>query len=622
MPRRRSVLAFSVVLAVTIGVSAAPPRAGSNSSLMSGATAMPVPARQPAAPEPETSLGDIDEFIEQTMKGWKVPGLAIAVVQHNKVILFKGYGYRDAEQKLPVSPKTLFAIGSITKSFTVTAMGMLVDEGKLDWDTPVRNYLPGFMLLDPLASERITPRDLVTHRSGLPRHDLLWYSSNFSRADMVERLRYLEPSKDFRSAYQYNNLMVMTAGYLVGQIARSTWEEFVRQRIFAPLGMHNTNFSVNDSQKSPDFALPYQNANDVVKRIPFHNIDQIAPAGSINSNIEDMTRYLLFQLDKGKHDGAQLLSENNANQMQTPQMVEPSSERWKEIGLPTYGLALGVSAYRGHKLVSHGGAIDGFTAYLSFLPQDSMGVITLANLSADKDPVPVILSYNVYDRLLGLDQVPWSRRFKEDEQKEKQSEEEAKKKGFTQRKPNTHPSHDVKEYAGQYENPAYGIVKIEPDKENLKLSLNLLSSPLRHFHYDVFEVPENPLDPLEKMKVTFVTDAKGEVAGLSMPLEPHVKEILFTRTPEKAMTEKTFLEALVGQYDLAGIVASVSLEGESTLVLMVPGQPKYQLVPTRGTTFDVKGLSGFSVEFRKDASGKVTEAVFYQPNGTFVARRK
>lgn len=603
----RKLLSLSALLAVRLAI------------LLAALTTSPAVAQAPAQ---KPTLDGFDAFVIQVMKDWKVPGLAVAAVQEGKVILIKGYGVRHMKKGSPVTPKTLFAIGSITKSFTVTAMGILVDEGKLDWDRPVREFLPGFKLYDPVASEHMTPRDLVTHRSGLPRHDLLWYTSDFPRKDMVGRLRFLEPSKDFRAAFQYNNLMFMTAGYLVGQVGGATWEDFVRARILDPLGMRSTNYSVADLQASDDFAMPYQNAKGEVKEIPFHNIDQIAPAGSINSNVEEMAQYLLFHLSKGKHGEVRILSENNASQMQSPQMVTPSSERYKEIGPSAYGLGFGVSTYRGHKIVSHGGAIDGFTAQLAFLPQDGIGVIALANLNSNKNPVPVIVAYNVFDRLLGLDQVPWSQRFKEDEQKSEQSEEEAKKKGFTQRKPGTHPSHDLKDYVGEYQNPGYGIVKIQQDKEDLKLSLNLLSSPLRHFHYDVFEIPENPLDPLEKTKVIFYTDVKGDIFSLSMPLEPHVKEIVFARMPLRAMLEKSFLEPLTGEYVLGATTVTVSLEGEKTLVLIVPGQPKYELTPTRGTTFDVKGLSGFSIEFQKDTAGKVTEAVFYQPDGTYVAKKK
>jgi len=568
------------------------------------------------------ALDGLDAFIESVMKDWKIPGLSLAVIQNGQVIWLKGYGYRDLEKKTPVTPHTLFAIGSISKSFTVTAMGMLVDEGKLDWDKPVREFLPEFKLYDPIASERITPRDLVTHRTGIPRHDMVWYSSDFSRAELVRRLRYLEPSKDIRTTYQYNNLMFMTAGYMVGRLSGASWEEFVRQRIFTPLGMSDSNFSVNDSEKAPDFAMPYQNTKGEVKSISIHNIDSIGPAGAINSSADDMSRYVIFQLGKGSYGGKQLLSANNAAEMQSPQMVEQSSDRYREILLPTYGLGLGVTTYRGHKLVSHGGAIDGFTAELALLPMDNLGVAVLTNLNSDKNPVSVIVAYNVLDRLLGLEPVGWNARFLEDERKSKASEEEAKKKGFTLQKPRTHPSHDLGDYLGEYENPGYGVIGIEREGDNLKLSLNLLSSPLRHFHYDVFETPENPVNPMEQTKVQFFMDVKGEIASLSMPLEPHVKDIVFTRRPPKAMAERSFLESFVGQYEVGGATAMISIQGENSLVIVIPGQPKYTLVPVRGTTFDLKELAGHSIEFKLDATGRVTEAVFYQPGATFVAKRK
>jgi hypothetical protein len=384
--------------------------------------------------------------------------------------------------------------------------------------------------------------------------------------------------------------------------------------------MQDTNFSVLDSEKSSDFAHPFGKAKDEVKEIPFYFQVAIGPAGEINTNVEDLGQYLLFHMNRGKYGDKQLLSETNAVQMQTPQMVIGGTPRYKELGESSYGMALGISTYRGHKLVSHGGAIDGFTASFGFLPQDRIGAVVLSNL--DGNPLPTIVSCNVYDRLLGLDQVPWSERFLEDRKKGEQAEEEAKKKGYTPRVSGTHPSHDLKDYVGDYENPGYGTVSIVLDSGGFKASLNRLHFPLRHFHYDVFEVPENPLDPLQKRKVMFFTDVKGDIATLAIPLQPDVKDIVFTRIAPKAMTERTFLESLVGQYVLGAVTATVSLEGEKTLTLLVPGQPKYELIPRRITTFDIKGLSGYSLEFKKDAEGMVTEAVFYQPNGTFLAKRK
>lgn len=569
----------------------------------------------------QSKLEGLDEFIAETMKTWKVPGLAIAVVQDGEVILAKGYGYRDVEKQLPVTPQTLFAIGSITKSFTVTAVGMLVDEGKLDWDQPVRTYLENFELHDPVATERMTPRDLVTHRSGLPRHDLLWYGSDWSRRQLYERLRYLEPSKDLRSSYQYQNLMYMTAGYLVGQLSGKRWERFVRERILLALGMENSNFSVHDSQKSTEFSLPYSKEKEEVKLVPFRVIDEIGPAGSINSNVEEMIRYVQFHLDRGKLGEKRLLTESNAQQMQTPQMVMPGAIEYDEVGHWSYGMGWAIGTYRGHKVVQHGGGIDGFISRLSFMPRKKVGMIILTNLSGG-NPVPTNVSRYVYDRLLGLEPVDWNARLKEREKKQRESEEEAKKKGYTARKQGTQPSHELADYVGGYEHPGYGVARITQTETGLTLTYSSFVSPLHHFHYDVFEVVEDPDNPLEKMKVLFSSNLQGEIDTLRVPLEPNVKEIAFTRLPDRQMRERSFLEPLVGEYELGPTTISVTLQGDDTLVLTLPGQPPHALLPARGLRFDLKGLTGSSVEFKKDAAGTVTELVSFQPNGTFVAKRK
>jgi CubicO group peptidase (beta-lactamase class C family) len=583
-------------------------------------------SKKPAAaatPAPQPSLGDFDDFVAAQMKQWKVPGVAIAVVQEGKIILLKGYGLRDVKDNLPVTPKTLFAIGSITKSFTVSVLGMLVDEGKLDWDKPVRDQMPDFRMEDEMATDRMTPKDLVTHRSGLPRHDLLWYNSTLARDELVGRLRYLQPNKDLRYLFQYNNLMFLTAGVLEQHVTGMRWEDLVRQRIFGPLGMTGSNFSVTDSQKTPDFAKPYQNAKDTVVEIPFRGIDEIAPAGAINSNAEDMVRYLLFHMNHGQADGKPLLSRANSDMMRTPQMVIPGVLQFPESGFTSYGMGFFITTYRGHIAVSHGGAIDGFTALLAFLPRDNIGVVILTNLSADKNPLPNILYLNVADRLLGLSQIPWSERIAEQLKKGEEAEKEAKQKGYTAPRPGTHPSHDLAEYVGDYENPGYGVLRIDPGKQpgELQITYNRITAPLGHFHYDVFQAPEDPLDPFEEMKVRFITGVDGNIESISVPFEPAVKEIVFTRRAGKEMRQKSFLEPFTGVYQIGRQAITVALRGEDTLTLTVPGQPVYELVPREGTTFDLKGISGFSAEFRKDESGAWNELVLHQPNGTFVAKR-
>lgn len=592
------------------------------------AASAPAPAAT-STPAAKPSLDGLDEFVTQAMKDWKVPGLAIAVVQGDQVILLKGYGYRDLEKQLPVTPNTLFAIGSITKSFSVTTLGMEMDEGKVDWDKPVRDYLPTFKLYEPVLTEQVMIRDLITHRTGLPRHDLVWYSSDFSREDLLRRLQYLEPSKPLRTTFQYNNLMFMTAGYIAGQLNGTSWEDAVTQRIFKPLEMSGTNFSEAETQRSADFAEPYRKGHDLkaeLKRIPFDaqcpDRCAMGPAGEINSNAADMSKYLLFHMNHGKVAGRQLLSENNSVQMQTPQMTIQGAPAYKELGEDSYGMGFFISSYRGHKTVEHGGNIDGFSAELSFLPADKIGVVVFTNLNGN--PLPNIVAFNVFDRLLGLEPVPWNQRFLESEKKGKESEQEAKNKGYIPQKHGTHPSHDLKDYVGDYSNPGYGIATIAPDGDAFQLTLNRVSKPLKHYHYDVFQVPEDPLDPFEKLKVMFLTDLNGDISSLSMPLEPSVKDILFTRMPDKQLTERSFVEAFAGQYEIPGapVPLTVTLRGDHTLVASVPGQPDYQLNPKRGTAFQLADFSGITIEFKRDASGKVTEAVLDQLGTVIILKKK
>jgi CubicO group peptidase (beta-lactamase class C family) len=559
----------------------------------------------------------LSEFINNTMPQWNVPGLAIAIVKDNQIIFCEGFGLRDIKNNLKVTPKTLFAIGSCTKAFTTMAMGILVDRGQLDWDLPVRNYLPSFKLYDSYVSEHITPRDLVTHRSGLPRHDAMWYRTHFTREEIINRLQYLEPTKELRTVFQYNNLMYLAAGYLVGEIAGCTWEEFVQREILQTLGMVSSNFSVEASQKTDDFACPYLHKNEEVKEIPFLNIDVVGPAGSINSNITDMAQWLLLHLNGDK----QMISPSNLTQMYTPQIVEPNPQEEREVLNPSYGLGWAIYAYRGYKIVQHGGGIDGFSALTTLLPQDNIGVVVLTNLNAS--PLHSIVTFYVCDRLLNLDPVPWNDRIKEGVAKGKESKTKAKEKIAAERQPGTQPSHPLEDYTGNYEHPAYGIISVELKDNNLTTTYNSIVSQLQHYHYDTFASYSEVGEMLELPPdlISFVTDKKGDVTSLYVPMEPALKDAVFTRMPEKSMTEVSFLEKFVGEYELAGQTLTISLRGEG-LIASLTGQPDYELVPYEGSEFNLKNLSGFSIKFTKDAAGIVTEAVITQPNGTFTATKK
>jgi CubicO group peptidase (beta-lactamase class C family) len=485
-------------------------------------------AGPPASPLPR--LQGFDAFVNGVMAEWKVPGLAIAVIQDGRVIYASGFGFRDLEKKLPVTPRTIFGIGSCSKAFTATTMGILVDEGRLDWDKPVREYLPEFMLSDEVASERITPRDLMTHRTGLPRHDHVWIRSPFTREEMIERLRFLGFSQDIRETYQYNNLMVMTAGFLVGKIAGTTWEEFARTRILFPLGMNETNFSTDDSQEADDFSRSYTLVKGKVEEFPFYNADALGPAGSINSTAFDMAAWLLMNLNNGKYGeklDRQVISERRLAQIHAPQVVVPDELKYPEIYYPTYGLGWRMNAYRGRPLISHGGAIMGFSASVAFLPVDQIGVVILNNL--EDSPVNGTLSYYVFDRLLGLEPVNWAQRVRDEQARSRAEAEKRAKERDADRQQGTTPSHGLAAYAGVYEHPAYGTIVIVLEGGKLKADYHQRVFDFEHFHFDVFKMRNDWMDA--EYKVTFGMDAKGSIASLSVPFEPAVKDIVFVRKP-------------------------------------------------------------------------------------------
>lgn len=480
-----------------------------------------------------------DAQIDSVLKAWRVPGVGIAVVHKGKVILAKGYGFKDVATKAPVTAKTKFAIGSVTKSFAVTGLAAQVHEGKLGWDRPVREYLPDFRMWDAAATERMTTRDLVSHRSGLPRHDLMWGRGAYTRDELFQRLKYLEPTREFRSYWQYQNLMYMAAGYLSGKLNGTSWEQVVKDKIFTPLGMSTADMSVNDLQKSADFAFGYaltgQTAQDSVIRVPYRNLDAVGPAGSINASVEDMARYLTMHMMSGTFNGTEIMNARDAREMQSPQMVMPrppvaANGEWTELGDESYGLGFFLNTYRGHRLVHHGGNIDGFSAELNFLPNDSLGVVVLTNLNGTQ--VRDFIPYLVYDRLLGLAPIDWSKRHKDRQAATQAAARARQAKEDALRRPNTQAAHPLEEYVGEYTHPGYGSIRIVKDANTLRLQFMGFDFPLEHYHFDVFRaIPPagNPLLAGFRWKVTFATDVDGDVVSLTAPVEPALRGTIFSR---------------------------------------------------------------------------------------------
>lgn len=567
-------------------------------------------------------LADWDAFVNGALKAWSVPGVAMAVVKDGEVVLAQGWGLRDVEKNLPVTPRTLFAIGSSSKAFTTAVMASLADEGRMDWDTPVQTYLPAFRLQDEYASTHITPRDLVTHLSGMPRHDNVWYNNlTLTRDEAVARLAYLPPNKSFRQQWQYNNLMFMAAGSVVEHISGKSWEANVRERLFSPLRMVRSNFSVKDSQKDPDHAEPYQEKKDVLLHRPFRDITTAGPAGSINSSAEEMARWVLLHLQGGTVDGTRILSAGALSELHTPRAVMPAPSDEPAVPLMTYAPGWMVDVYRGHRRIHHGGNIDGFSAQVQFFPDAGLGLVVLANKNAVNRFIGV-LANTLSDRTLGLPTRDWNKEGLERRERGKALEKESDSNKAALRVTGTVPSHKVADYAGRYVHKGYGTLDVLHKDGQLTAVFNGIRMPLEHWNYDVFRSAEQKEEPdFEGLRFTFSTSSTGELDGVSVPLEPTLPDIRFERAADPRLEDPAFLKLLAGDYELAGKPVKVDVRGK-TLTLAGPGSPPTDLVPSRGLAFTVKGFSILRVDFVLGADGRASELRISDPDGSVTARRK
>lgn len=565
------------------------------------------------------ALAGFDEIVERGLKELNVPGAAVAIVKDDEVILTKGYGLRDMENKIPMTADTLLAIGSASKAFTTFAMGVLVDEGKLEWEKPVRNYIPWFRLYDTFASERLTPRDLVTHRSGLPRHDLSWYNNyEATREEFVRRLAYLEPTADLREKFQYNNFMFLTAGYLVEVLTNKKWEDAIRTHVFEPLSMKRTNFSVEDSQKDADFALPYREREGNIEKIPFRNISNIGPAGSINSSVNEMSHWLLAHLNGGKFKGNQIIGPQTLQDMHLAHMPTGGTPAIPEVTPADYGLGWFVDTYKGHRRVHHGGNIDGFSAMVSMLPQDGVGFVVLVNKNGSA--LTELLIRHASDLVLELEHKDWIGEAAKEKAAGEEVQKEAQQKKHTRRKSGTKPVHELEEYTGDYFHPGYGDLKVFLGKEEILFTYNGITTPLDHWHYETFNGKRADDPTFEDMKLTFRTDVNGYVVSLEAPFEPTLDAMVFHKKPNARLFDPEYLQQFVGKYQLATQTFTISLKGDR-LTLNIPGGVEMDLVPQVGDEFTLKQVKIVSLRFKFDAEGNVVALELFQPDGVYEAKR-
>jgi CubicO group peptidase (beta-lactamase class C family) len=486
---------------------------------------MPTSSDAPFAPI-TALVHDLDCLASDVMSDWKVPGAALAVVQNDSVVLTRAWGLRDVEANLPVTPTTQFAICSITKSFTATALALLHQEGKLDWSKSVRDYMPEFRLSDPLASERATTLDLLSHRTGLPRHDWVHEPADRTPAELLAVMRHLEFSRDFRAEFQYNNLCYNVAGLLIERLSAQSYEEYIRTRLTNKLGM-TVGFSLNELEASNEPARPYMMHGDTrmqALRLPIST----TASGAMTTSISDFANWMRLHLSKGLIDGEQILSAQFINELHAPRVYIPPQSPYPEFEGGHYGLGFQSLGYRGDRMVWHGGGWPGWNTQMTLLPDFGIGVAVFTNRSPNG--VTEALTYFIIDRLRGREPVAWRERFRQQRQKAIDKIEFDRSAWKKSRHANTRPGQGPSAYAGDYHHPAYGLMSIRETDGALHWSWRGLYAEMTHRQYETFELPEVPDRHVpDRLPITFLTDRDGKIVSLSTPLEPAVKNVVFAR---------------------------------------------------------------------------------------------
>lgn len=478
------------------------------------------PAAASAAP------ADLDAYVAASMKTFDVPGMAVAIVKDGKILVAKGYGVRKLGDPIPVDEFTMFGIGSNTKAFTTAALATLIDEGKLSWDDPVYQRLPSFVMYDPYVSHEMTIRDLLTHRSGmgLGEGDLLfWPHTTYAREEIIYKLRFMKPASSFRSHYAYDNLLYMTAGQIIPAVTGTSWDDYIRQRIFALLGMNHSNVSTATYKPGDDYAFPHSRVDDKLQVVPLEALDNAGPAGSINSCAADMAKWVQLQLNRGKfvdRDG-RLFTEQRSKEMWTPQTILPTNDpppalAGLKANFADYALGWGLRDYHGRKLVGHTGGVSGFVSRVMLVPEENLGVVVLTN--AEEDGAFDSILYHVLDYYFRLPPTDWIANFKTLEDTREKEAAEKMKRAEGARAADSKPSLPLEKYAGIYNDAWYGPITIRMENGGLVITFDhtpTMVGDLQHWQYDTFRAHWR-VRTIEDAFVTFALKPDGSIESARM----------------------------------------------------------------------------------------------------------
>lgn len=477
-------------------------------------------------------ISKVDSLTNTVLKTFNVPGTAIAIVKDSSVIFSKGYGIKNINSSEAVDTKTLFGIASNTKAFTSAALSILVDEGKINWDDKVTKYIPEFEMYDNYVTNEMTIRDLLTHRSGLSsgHGDLMsWPVTDFSRKDIINRLKYLKPSYGFRTQYGYSNLLYMVAGELIPAVTGKSWEEFIKEKIFKPIGMKNSISLMKDAKNHPDFASPHIFMNNKLSVIEFDVVDNVAAAASIVSNLEDLSKWVMVQLHRGRIPGTnnRLFSQRQSAEMWKAHSILFSSADKNpnnKSNFNMYGLGWNIQDIRGYYTVSHTGGLFGMVSKITLIPELKVGIIVLTN--QQEGAAFGVLSNVITDYFTNGPDKDWIKMYKERGDRAQQLAEKEMQDQWQKRDSTSRPSLSIEKYCGSYSDNWLGEVTVEL-RDN-RLSLKIVRSPklngyLEHYQYNTFIVRWDHPEYLADCYVTFSLDFEGKIKSFDMlPVNPMI----------------------------------------------------------------------------------------------------
>ncbi len=491
----------------------------------------------------------IDEKKQQIaseLKRWDVPSVALAIVKDGEVLYTGGIGMRDNDS-LPTTDETLFQIASCTKAFTATLAAVCATEGLLDFDTPIVEYMPEFRLSDDYATNHLTVRDFLSHRSGLPRHEYAWYGTGFSREQLMKNLRFLPLNMPIRYKYQYSNFNYLITGALIEKVTGMKFEEAMETKLLRPLGMERSFVYLDEIDKHEDHAIAfdrpveytmtgiaptayYCSPAEIHSDDPNEKVgDPTASAGCIVSCAKDMSKWLQFNLNKGKVGDQQLVREDLMNLIATMHIPTGEDPAFPEQCGDSYGLGWSIFYYRGHKTLEHGGNLPGFTSSVSLVPDRNLGIFISANMNVSL--LPEAIFHDLIDADLGIEDGNWyERKYKSNEELFAYVLDFYRSFGG-ECIADTKPSHDLEEYVGTYEALGYRRFLIELEDGELKADFNTWIVGLKHQHYDTFATTGSLGELPAGVSLSFGTSLDGKINTLSITLggEQNLKPIVFTK---------------------------------------------------------------------------------------------